>query len=304
MSYADALRRSPSGTSPPYHPVPTAPWSPPQEQTLSRPPSQPTYHQASTAAPWTSSQEGRLRRPPLRRTDAWRAIDRRPQDFHAILNKTLPGLSKSCTSPGLRTTDGMTSTQQNGCVVALPSLLCSLPLGPLACAAKDRIIKDFPGVAPECAFVDCQGNWRHNRCPLVPPSGTICQFCSGLADTLRIHAGRRAARAKQDRPLKRIRLEVAPAQKQKLHALRRANYALQRSQARLARRNKLLLGQLQASRKELAQLQEEDVTKKLKGLNLPPAQLLLLEECISAAKCTSKTYRQVYGMTGSCCVFF
>ncbi|KAL3184267.1 hypothetical protein MRX96_032072 [Rhipicephalus microplus] len=54
-------------------------------------------------------------------------------------------------------------------------------------------------------------NWRHNRCPLVPPSGTICQFCSGLADTLRIHAGRRAARAKQDRPLKRIRLEVAPA---------------------------------------------------------------------------------------------
>ncbi|KAH8023288.1 hypothetical protein HPB51_011731 [Rhipicephalus microplus] len=82
MSYADAVRRSPSGTSPPYHPVPTAPWSPRQEQTLSRPPSQPTYHQASTAAPWTSSQEGRLRRPPLRRTDAWRTIDRRPLCFN------------------------------------------------------------------------------------------------------------------------------------------------------------------------------------------------------------------------------
>ncbi|KAH8009434.1 hypothetical protein HPB51_017419 [Rhipicephalus microplus] len=152
-------------------------------------------------------------------------------------------------------------------------------------------LKDFPGVAPECAFVDCQGNWRHNRCLLVPPSGTIRHFCSGLADTLRIHAGRRAARAKQDRPLKRIRLEVAPAKKQKLHALRRANYALQRSRARLVRRNKLLLEQLQASRKELTQLQEEDVTQKWKGLNLPPAQLLLLEECISAAKCTSKTSR-------------
>lgn len=39
-------------------------------------------------------------------------------------------------------------------------------------------------------------------------------------------------------------------------------------------------------------MQEEEVTEKLKGLNLPPAQLLLLEECISAAKCTSKTYRR------------
>ncbi|KAH7990027.1 hypothetical protein HPB51_026492 [Rhipicephalus microplus] len=83
-------------------------------------------------------------------------------------------------------------------------------------------LKNFPGVTPECAFVNCQGNWRHNRCFSVPPSGTICQFCSGLADTLRIHASRRAARAKQDRPLLRIRLEVAPAQKQKLHALRQA----------------------------------------------------------------------------------
>ncbi|KAH8035088.1 hypothetical protein HPB51_004329 [Rhipicephalus microplus] len=82
MSYADALRRSPSGTSRPYHPVPTAPWSPRQEQTLSRPPSQSTYHQASTAAPWTSSQKGRLRRPPLRRTDAWRTIDRRRLCFN------------------------------------------------------------------------------------------------------------------------------------------------------------------------------------------------------------------------------
>ncbi|KAH8023871.1 hypothetical protein HPB51_018852 [Rhipicephalus microplus] len=61
MSYAEALRRSPPGTLPPYHPVPTAPWSPPQEQILSRTPSQPTYQVPSTA-PWTSSQEGRLRR--------------------------------------------------------------------------------------------------------------------------------------------------------------------------------------------------------------------------------------------------
>lgn len=49
------------------------------------------------------------------------------------------------------------------------------------------------------------------------------------------------------------------------------------------------MGQLQASRKELAKLQEEDITEELKGLYLPPAQLLLLQECISAAKCPSKT---------------
>ncbi|KAH6919596.1 hypothetical protein HPB50_029417 [Hyalomma asiaticum] len=83
-------------------------------------------------------------------------------------------------------------------------------------------LKDFPDVSPECAFVDCQKSWRHNKCLLVTPGGAICRLCSGLVDTLRIHADRRAARAKQGIPLKRFRLSVVPTQQQKLSALRHA----------------------------------------------------------------------------------
>ncbi|KAH8036117.1 hypothetical protein HPB51_017928 [Rhipicephalus microplus] len=110
-------------------------------------------------------------------------------------------------------------------------------------------LKDFPDVSPECAFVDCQKSWRHNKCLLVTPGGAICRLCSGLVDTLRIHADRRAARAKQGIPLKRFRLSVVPTQQQKLSALRHARSAVQRSRARLAKRNKLLLEQLQAAMK-------------------------------------------------------
>ncbi|XP_077502979.1 uncharacterized protein LOC144113650 [Amblyomma americanum] len=153
-------------------------------------------------------------------------------------------------------------------------------------------LKDFPDVSPECAFVDSQKNWRHNKCLLVTSRGAICRLCSGLADTLRIHADRRAARAKQQIPFKRFRLLVGPVQQQKLSALRRARSALQRSRARLAKRNKLLLGQLQAAMKQLTDLHEQDIKEKLKGLDIPPAQLLLLEECIAAAKCASKSSRR------------
>ncbi|KAH8034024.1 hypothetical protein HPB51_019089 [Rhipicephalus microplus] len=153
-------------------------------------------------------------------------------------------------------------------------------------------LKDFPDVSPECAFVDCQKSWRHNKCLLVTPGGAICRLCSGLVDTLRIHADRRAARAKQGIPLKRFRLSVVPTQQQKLSALRHARSAVQRSRARLAKRNKLLLEQLQAAMKELTDLQEQDIKEKLKGFDIPPAQLLLIEECVSVARCASKTSRR------------
>ncbi|KAH8025473.1 hypothetical protein HPB51_008388 [Rhipicephalus microplus] len=57
-------------------------------------------------------------------------------------------------------------------------------------------LMDFPDVSPECAFVDCKKSWRHNECLLVTLGGAICRLCSGLVDTLRIHADCRAARAK------------------------------------------------------------------------------------------------------------
>lgn len=153
-------------------------------------------------------------------------------------------------------------------------------------------LKDFPYVAPECAFVDCQSKWRHKRCPLLLPGGHICRACSSLSDTLRIHADRQAARARQRQPLKRIRLSVSPAKKQKVDALRRARAVLQKSQARLPKRNKLITKQLEDSKDEIMKLQEEDVKTKLESLNIPPKQLLLVQECISAAKCTTKNNKR------------
>ncbi|XP_077535872.1 uncharacterized protein LOC144148165 [Haemaphysalis longicornis] len=158
-------------------------------------------------------------------------------------------------------------------------------------------LESFPTVLPECASVDCQGKWRHNKCPLVTTGGGICRPCSGLSDTLRIHAERQAMRIKQKRPLKHIRLPplrriTLPAQHERLDALRFSRAALQRSRARLLKRNKLLMKQLEESKKEMMKIQDEDVAEKLQALDMPPAQLLLLKECISAAKCTAKTNRR------------
>ncbi|KAH9383948.1 hypothetical protein HPB48_025892 [Haemaphysalis longicornis] len=104
-------------------------------------------------------------------------------------------------------------------------------------------------------------------------------------------------RIKQKRPLKRIRLPplrriTLPAQHERLDALRFSRAALQRSRARLLKRNKLLTKQLEESKKEMMKIQDEDVAEKLQALDMPPAQLLLLKECISAAKCTAKTNRR------------
>lgn len=150
---------------------------------------------------------------------------------------------------------------------------------------------EFEGL-PECASVDCQKSWRHNKCLLVSPGGAICHRCRGLCDTLRLHADRQAARAKQERPFKRIRLSVLPSQKQKLKSLRRAKSVLQQSRARLLKRNELLVKQIEDTKTELTKLQEEDIKEKLHALNMPPAQLLLLDECISAARCTTKRNRR------------
>lgn len=56
--------------------------------------------------------------------------------------------------------------------------------------------------------------------------------------------------------------------------------------------NKLLLRQLQAEMKQVTDLQEQDIKEKLKGLGILPAQLLLLEECVSVSRCALKTSRQ------------
>ncbi|KAH6937958.1 hypothetical protein HPB50_005470 [Hyalomma asiaticum] len=158
-------------------------------------------------------------------------------------------------------------------------------------------LKDFPNVTPQCAYIDCERKWRHNKCPLVSPGNAICRSCKALVDTLGIHNDRRIARARQRQPPKHIRISVLPDQKEKLDALRKAKSALQRSRARLMKRNELLARQLQNTRRELMKLQDEEIREKLQGLDIPPMQLvsLLLEQ---QARRTEGT-----PTTGCCCAF-
>ncbi|KAH8027961.1 hypothetical protein HPB51_011769 [Rhipicephalus microplus] len=153
-------------------------------------------------------------------------------------------------------------------------------------------LKDFSSVEPESAFVDCQSKWRHKRCQMLLPEGSICRACSSLFDTFRIHAERQAARVKQRQPLKRIRLSVSPTKKHKVDSLRHIRSLLQKAQAWLLKRNHLITKELKESRAEIIKLQEEDITKKLQSLDIPPMQLFLVQECISAAKCTTKNNRR------------
>lgn len=58
------------------------------------------------------------------------------------------------------------------------------------------------------------------------------------------------------------------------------------------KRNQLLAKELQNSRKEIMKLQHEEVRDKLQRLDISPMQLVLLEECISAARATSAKNRR------------
>ncbi|KAH7948450.1 hypothetical protein HPB52_022940 [Rhipicephalus sanguineus] len=131
-----------------------------------------------------------------------------------------------------------------------------------------------------------------------PQKKTIRQTCGKLTRTFtrakrcEETAEQEAHPPRQRQPPKHIRIFVLPEQKEKLDALRKAKSALRRSRARLVKCNQLLARQLQNTRQELMKLQDEEIREKLRGLDIPPMQLVLLEECISAARATSSKNRR------------
>lgn len=152
-------------------------------------------------------------------------------------------------------------------------------------------IKEYPGAHPECAYVDPQGDWRHSRCSLTLQEGTVCKACSSLANTLRIHTSRQLARKKRG-VVQRIRVPQMSDQRDKIETLRRARRTLNRSKARLLKRNKMLLNELQQAKNKMKSLQNEEIQVRLQEQNIPSVQLLLIRECVSAAKCTTKKNRR------------
>ncbi|KAH9372240.1 hypothetical protein HPB48_003447 [Haemaphysalis longicornis] len=153
-------------------------------------------------------------------------------------------------------------------------------------------IKEYPKAEPECAYGDFLGKWRHSRCTIAVAEGGVCKACSSLCDTLRIHTSRQVARKKERRVLQRIRIPVQSKERGKIETLRRAKTSLTRSKARLLARNKVLLMELNQSKDKMKSLQNEDLQHRLQQHDIPSAQLLLISECIAAAKCTNKRNRR------------
>lgn len=142
---------------------------------------------------------------------------------------------------------------------------------------------EYPDVEPKSAFVDMYDKWRHNSCQVILNTGaSVCQKCTSLSDTLRIHQKRKLVKKRKGKP-QGLRTLPWQQNKNKIAALRRANYALKRSKSRLLKRFKNLFAELKQARQRIETLSEEELDVKLSQMNLPSAQLTAVKECISAA---------------------
>lgn len=134
--------------------------------------------------------------------------------------------------------------------------------------------------------------WRHNSCQVIlNTDASVCQKCTSLSDTLRIHQKRKLVNKRKG---KSQGLRTLPWQqnKDKIAALRRANYALRRSKSRLLKRFKNLSAELKQARQRIQTLSEEELDVKLSQMNLPSAQLTAVKECISAARFQNRKSRR------------
>ncbi|XP_077491004.1 uncharacterized protein LOC144101745 [Amblyomma americanum] len=111
-------------------------------------------------------------------------------------------------------------------------------------------LKMYPVVEPVCAYIDSFKHWRHVKCPIVVTNkGTMCKWCHGLYETLRMNMSRILARKRAGASLKRIRIPLTGGEN-RLALLRQATESLQES-------NGTLRTQLQALRAELAGVKKE-----------------------------------------------
>lgn len=152
--------------------------------------------------------------------------------------------------------------------------------------------KVYPLVHPVCASVDSSGVWRHNNCSLfLLGNKPECQNCARLSDTLRIHQRRVVNRKKESKPHCTFRFSSVPSN-EKMVAFRKAKYALKRSKTRLLKKVKALTAEVRKAQHKLQTIHAESLPEKLNNLNLPSAQLNLIEECVSASKCATKKNRR------------
>lgn len=147
--------------------------------------------------------------------------------------------------------------------------------------------KKYRNVHLECGYVDPTAVWRHNRCPIVADDGR-CTYCARLENTLRTHQ----LRKRKHHELRRLRIPLSPCSKPKLDALRRQCIACYRSKQQLLKTKQKLATELSSCRDKLQPITESSLRSAVEKANLPEAQQMLLEECLSAARHDSPKERR------------
>lgn len=146
----------------------------------------------------------------------------------------------------------------------------------------------------ECAYIDTtSATWRHKNCTLFtnPLNSKQCAFCVSLYTRFKNNL------QTVNRPRTRIRRKLmgnmlnnnseAVIQRNKIE-----RYKLIRAETRI----RIQLEKLQSRVKELEndfwELSETSVEDKLRAMNVPEEQIVVITECINAAKCTDKRARR------------
>ncbi|KAH8025845.1 hypothetical protein HPB51_012877 [Rhipicephalus microplus] len=150
---------------------------------------------------------------------------------------------------------------------------------------------EYPHAQLECALVDVCGRWRHRKCAQVLSANGACQRCAGLSDTLRVHQ-KRALLRKNEKGARTIFRMSNFRNSEKVRVFRRAQYALKRAKDRLTKRIKGLQQALKTMQDQFASISNKSLQEKLEKLDVPNAQLMVIHECIAAAKATGKKNRR------------
>ncbi|KAH8027515.1 hypothetical protein HPB51_007065 [Rhipicephalus microplus] len=143
----------------------------------------------------------------------------------------------------------------------------------------------------ECALVDVCGRWRHRKCAQVLSANGACQRCAGLSDMLRVHQRRALLRKNEKGAHTNFRMSNF-RNNEKVRVFQRAQYALKRAKDRLTKRIKGLQQALKTMQDQFASISNESLREKLEKLDVPNAQLMVIHECIAAAKATGKKNRR------------
>ncbi|KAH6946164.1 hypothetical protein HPB50_011978 [Hyalomma asiaticum] len=142
----------------------------------------------------------------------------------------------------------------------------------------------YPGVKPQCAYIDCLGVWRHKKCAVY--NTDQCTECKRLAGTLRCHAMRQRNRIDASGTA-----AVQPTiRNPKFDVLRRRQRLLYKKVWSSRRRLRELKNELKVYQERMSNIGEEELESLPQ--RLPEGQRIVVEECIKLDTCISSKGRR------------